>query len=126
VAWASYGGRGITVCARWDSYENFRADVGPRPSPAHTLDRIDNDRGYEPGNVRWATPVEQARNRRGNVRLTLNGITRTVVEWAAMLALGKSTIRYRLKRGWPVERALKPGDVAMRRGLGSPGTTTSR
>jgi hypothetical protein len=69
--YASYGGRGITVCQRWqDSFEAFLADVGPRPSKAHTLDRIDNDRGYEPDNVAWRTRTEQAQNRRPQLRET--------------------------------------------------------
>jgi hypothetical protein len=102
-----YGARGITVCAAWrDSFETFLRDVGPRPSRQYTLDRIDNDRGYEPGNVRWATRTTQMRNTRGNRRLTYHGETWTIIEWAERLRLSAQAIRSRLFHGWTVERAL--------------------
>lgn len=78
-----YGGRGISVCAAWhESFEQFLADVGRRPSPRHSIDRIDNNRGYEPGNVRWATQTQQTRNKRNNRMITAFGITKCAAEWA--------------------------------------------
>jgi hypothetical protein len=72
--WADYGGRGIRVCDRWQtSFENFRADMGPRPSAEHSLDRIDVNGNYEPDNCRWATKRQQAQNVRTNVRLVIGG-----------------------------------------------------
>ncbi|MFE9127031.1 hypothetical protein ACFYOF_16700 [Streptomyces sp. NPDC007148] len=106
-AYERYGGRGIHVCPQWrKSFEQFLADVPPRPSPAHSLERIDNQRGYEPGNVRWATAAEQARNRRDNRHLTANGETRLLEDWATLTGLPKSTLFGRLKAGWDVERAI--------------------
>lgn len=102
-----YGGRGITVCPEWeDSFEQFLVDVGPRPSPEHSLDRLDNDKSYCPENVRWATPKEQARNRRTTILLTMAGRTQTIEEWAEALSVPIERIKGRLRAGWPPELAL--------------------
>jgi hypothetical protein len=100
-----YGGRGITVCARWRDFAAFYGDMGPAPA-GHTLDRIDNSKGYEPGNCRWATPSEQANNRRSNHLVEFRGETRTLTEWARQCGITPKALSLRLWRGWPVERAL--------------------
>jgi hypothetical protein len=105
-SFADYGARGIRVCARWESFSNFLADMGSRPSSRHSLERIDNDGHYEPGNCKWATLAEQARNRRNNRRLTYAGETLTLVDWSERTNITKATIWERLRRGWSVERAL--------------------
>src|SRR6266566_1115227 len=77
-----YGGRGITVCERWaESFEAFLADMGLKPSPEHEIDRIQNDGNYEPGNCRWALPIEQANNKRNNRLFTIGDRTKTIDEW---------------------------------------------
>ena len=102
-----YGGRGITVCDRWiNSFENFFADVGPRPSPEHSIDRIDNDGNYELGNVRWATAFEQAANNRRNVSITVDGETLPASEWARRTGTNVYTIYDRLDAGWNPQRAV--------------------
>lgn len=101
-----YGGRGVTICDRWRSFEAFLADVGFKPNPTVSLDRIDNDRGYEPGNVRWASKRDQARNRRSNHILTAHGESLPLVEWAARLGVSHASILSRIARGWTVEAAL--------------------
>lgn len=108
--WHKYGARGIAVCERWqNSFENFAADVGYPPDATlgkWSLDRIDNNRGYEPGNVRWATPLQQASNTRTVSRLTLRGVTRTRHEWAELIGISSQVISHRLRRGWTTEQAL--------------------
>lgn len=101
-----YGGRGILVCDRWrQSFAAFVADVGPRPAGA-TLDRIDNDRGYEPGNVRWATRREQSANRFDSISLTHAGETLNLAEWSRRTRIDHGTIYARIRNGWSVARAL--------------------
>lgn len=101
-----YGGRGISVCSLWvKDFWAFVDHIGPRPERA-TLDRIDNEGDYEPGNVRWATNEEQARNRRNNKLVELFGESKTSGEWAQLYGLKKSTIDSRLAKGWPAPRAI--------------------
>ncbi len=103
----NYGGRGITICDRWrTSFEAFMQDMGERPTATHTIDRIDNSKGYSPDNCRWATRTEQSRNRRDNVMVTFQGETRCIAEWAERLNMNHETLFYRFKYGWSVERAL--------------------
>lgn len=105
----SYGARGITVCDRWqgpEGFANFFADMGPRPSEGHSIDRINNDGNYEPGNCRWATRTEQNNNSRHNRRFTIRGETLTLREWSKRNGICEGTISNRLKRGWSPERAV--------------------
>jgi hypothetical protein len=103
-----YGERGITVCERWmNSFSDFLRDMGPRP-PGTSLDRIDNNGNYEPGNCRWATDEQQARNKRNSFRVTLNGQTYHANECAKIYGVNPGTFRDRLRHGWAVERAIKP------------------
>lgn len=107
ISFCRYGERGIRVCASWISdFSTFYRDMGPRPSPKHSMERRDNNGHYEPSNCYWATVKQQARNRRTNVNLTFNGVTMCVLDWDYHLGLGPETVRQRLKRGWTVEKAL--------------------
>lgn len=103
-----YGGRGITMCQRWmDNFEDFYADIGDRPD-GMTLDRIDNNKGYEPTNVRWATKSEQARNRRCVVEVTHNGKRMFLHEWAKYLGISHEVLKKRWQRGLRPPELLKP------------------
>jgi hypothetical protein len=95
----NYGGRGITVCKRWTSFSSFLADMGSKPTPQHTIERIDNDGNYEPSNCRWATRKEQARNKRRNIRVTRNGETRVISEWAELIGVSCFTLYNRHRQG---------------------------
>ena len=112
----NYGARGITVCDRWRyDFKAFLADMGPRPSPNHSLDRINVNGNYEPSNCRWATRKEQCRNTRFNRNLTLGGVTRCVAEWAEITGISAYTISGRVARGWNDERILTTPARAMTR-----------
>lgn len=107
--YADYGGRGVVVCEAWADFSAFLADVGERPSPTHSLERIKTDGDYEPGNVRWATPLEQANNKRNTRyveyrgrRMALNDAVR-----AAGSIIHREAAWIRIKTGWSVDRALE-------------------
>lgn len=127
-----YGGRGIRICARWASFAAFVDDMGPKPTPKHTIDRIDNDGNYEPSNCRWATATEQHAHRRGvpqpwhhngggggggggceATKHAFAGETLTIAEWSARLGVPERTIRDRAKAGTPLDRRA-PGRPAGR------------
>lgn len=111
-AYKDYGGRGIVVCDRWlgfDGFDNFIMDMGHRPSNDLSLDRINNDGSYSLENCRWATRKEQARNRRSNKLFTVNGITKTIAEWAEwteQTGVDQKVISARVRFGWTAELAI--------------------
>lgn len=114
--YAMYGGRGIAVCERWNSFAAFLSDMGQKPTPKHSIDRIDGDGNYEPSNCRWATPKEQASNwRYRNRRLEFRGETLSLDDWAARIGLTRESLRDRLNTGWSAERALTTPPTRQRR-----------
>ena len=113
----NYGGRGITICDRWLDFTNFLEDMGERPSEKHSVDRIDYNAGYSPENCRWATSTEQNRNTRANRKVTVDGVTRCVSEWAEIVGVHESLIRQRMDRGWTPEAAVKTPKNSSDRGL---------
>lgn len=102
--YADYGGRGIGVCTRWHSFENFLADMGERPE-GMTLERMKNSRGYSKSNCVWATRMQQAKNKRNNRWLTAGGETLHLAEWGRRLGISASSVAGRVCRGWTVEAA---------------------
>lgn len=101
-----YGGRGIYVCDKWLTFENFLADMGPAPTEKHSIDRRDNGGPYTPDNCQWVTKTEQARNKRNNVVLECRGKRLTVAEWSEVSGVNPKLIYWRLKRGWIEDAAI--------------------
>lgn len=106
-AYKNYGARGINVCRRWMKFKNFARDMAASWRKGLTIERCNNDLGYSPGNCIWATMKEQQNNRRDNVRLLFQGVTRTIAGWADHLGMRSNTLVNRLGiYGWSLERAL--------------------
>lgn len=104
-----YGAKGVTVCDRWSSFENFLSDMGPRPSLGHSIDRFPDKTGnYEPNNCRWATLIEQANNRTDNRLLSVGGRQITLAEASRLTGISRHTIWSRLQRGQTGESAIRP------------------
>ena len=106
-AFDRYGGRGITMCDRWkDSFENFYADMGPRPGNNYSVERLNNDGNYEPNNCIWATDTDQANNRRTSCFYSHNGVTKTIAQWSRDYNLPQYKLHKRLiVLGWDFDRA---------------------
>lgn len=115
-----YGGRGISVCSRWQEFKNFFDDMAPTYKPGLWIERINNNGNYEPSNCTWATRKEQLNNKRSNHLLTFKGETMPISMWAPRVGGNKDLLYIRLRRGWSVERALSTPAGK----LGSNGTVT--
>ena len=106
VAYPSYGGAGIKVCQNWlDSYNSFLGDMGERPKGT-SLDRIDSTKGYYKENCRWATSKQQQNNLKSNIKITIDGQTKGMKEWASIYGINQQTISERIKRGWSPIKAV--------------------
>lgn len=112
---ARYGGRGIRMCDAWaNSFEAFYRDMGKRPSPKHSIDRIDNDGDYESSNCRWATQAVQSSNRSTVKMIEHGGIKDTIAGWSRMTGIPYLKLRRRLVDGWPIASAIEAKDAAVR------------
>lgn len=112
AAFVNYGGRGIIVCPRWHTFENFLSDIG-QPPLGKQIGRINNDGNYEPVNCKWVTRLENARNKRNTRWMTFRGETLSLAEWAEKLGWSYDALRIRVSQGWSVEKTLtqKPRHV---------------
>lgn len=109
ISYPNYGGKGVTVCSRWDDFSVFLADMGPRPSPSHSLDRYPNPKGnYEPGNVRWATREQQQRNTSRTAMMVVDGRAVPICDIADAIGISAKTLGRRKRDGWTTEEILSP------------------
>lgn len=104
-AYPWYGGRGITVCPEWHDFQTFLRDMGEAP-PGTSIDRVDNNLGYSKANCRWASKIEQANNKCNSHRLVAFGKSQTLAQWSREIGMRPATLHYRIRTGWPPERAL--------------------
>ena len=116
TAYANYGGRGITVCAEWESFENFLRDMGEPPS-GMTLDRVDNEKGYFPENCRWASRKTQGKNRRGRRILKVGDKEMPMADWARYAGLTVATLWRRIETGWSPAEAVSTPLITQRKGI---------
>lgn len=108
-SYKNYGGRGIKICERWETFENFLADMGERPENM-TLERLNSNGDYEPGNCKWATMKEQGNNRRSNFNITYQGKTQTISQWAEEIGISSKALRFRLNsENWTLKEAMTIG-----------------
>lgn len=128
IGYKDYGGRGIKVCPEWrHDFARFLRDMGPRPTPKHSLERKNSNGNYEPGNVVWATMKQQQRNKRNNRLLTVGEKTATIAEWSELSGINFTTIRERLRRGWDNLRAVTESPKSSTiRGLASSSLASTR
>jgi hypothetical protein len=104
----NYGGKGVKMCERWlESFDNFLADMGRKPSPKHSIDRLDSSGDYSPENCRWATQQQQANNKSSNRVISYKGQSKTIAQWSRVLNMKYAALYGRFERGWSVERALE-------------------
>lgn len=106
AGWKNYGGRGITYCKRWERYENFIADMGHRPAANYSIERLNNDAGYNPSNCVWALRTTQNRNSRNCRHIEIDGTTRILKDWLEIHGVKAATFYARLRRGWTEREAL--------------------
>lgn len=102
----NYGGRGIKICKKWESFEQFYKDIGPRPDIKYTLERINNNGDYKPSNCRWATRAEQSSNMRNNIVFNIDNKTLTLSQISRKYNIHYETLRGRLRRGLTIKEAL--------------------